>query len=95
MAVIVAASAPGCRVWRGRFDGEPANDGDLTHIADQLDDGYVLPANEGFLLAPDCVHESMIFARDTQRTFLRIALPVTHNVKFSERSAAGAESAGT
>lgn len=76
MAVIVAASAPGCRVWRGQFDGEPANDGDLTHIAQQLGDGEVLPANVGFLLAPDCVHESMILPTDTRRTFLRIALPV-------------------
>lgn len=74
MAVIVAASVPGCRAWRGKFKGEPAEDGDLTHIADQLGEGEVLPANTGYLLSPDCVHESMIFAEDTQRTFLRIAL---------------------
>ncbi len=76
MAVIVAASAPGCRVWRGRFDGEPTDVGDLTHIANQLGEGEILPANVGFLLSPDCVHESMLMAQDTQRTFLRIALPV-------------------
>lgn len=76
MAVIVAASAPGCRAWRGVFDGQPRNDGDLSHIADQLGAGEVLPANVGYLLSPDCVHESMLMERDTQRTFLRIALPV-------------------
>lgn len=76
MAVIVAASVSGCRAWRGVFDGQPKSDGDLSHIADQLDDGEVLPANVGYLLSPDCVHESMIFDRSTQRTFLRIALPV-------------------
>ena len=75
MAVIVAASVAGCRAWRGTFDGQPAIDGDLTHIADQLGDGEVLPANVGYLLSPDCVHESMLFAEDTRRTFLRIALP--------------------
>jgi hypothetical protein len=75
MPVIVAASVSGCRAWRGKFDGRPAADGDLSHIADQLGDGEVLPPNVGYLLSPDCVHESMIFDRPTQRTFLRIALP--------------------
>lgn len=78
MAVIVAASAEGCKAWRGIFNGQPKDDGDLTHIADQLGEGEVLPANIGYLLAPDCVHESMIFAEETKRTFLRIALPVAH-----------------
>jgi hypothetical protein len=76
MAVIVAASTSGCHAWRGTFNGEPANDGDLSHIADQLGEGEVLPANVGYLLSPDCVHESMIFAEQTRRTFLRIALPL-------------------
>lgn len=76
MAVIVAASVAGCRAWRGQFDGLPANDGDLSHIADHLGAGEVLPANVGYLLSPDCVHESMIFDKPTQRSFLRIALPI-------------------
>lgn len=75
MPVIVAASVPGCKAWRGIFDGMPASDGDLSHIEDQLVGGEVLPANVGYLLSPDCVHESMIFAKDTPRTFIRIALP--------------------
>lgn len=74
MAVIVAASVPGCRAWRGLFDARPAADGDLSHLA--LGEGEVLPANVGYLLSPDCVHESLRMDRDTQRTFLRIALPV-------------------
>lgn len=77
MAVIVAASAAGCRAWRGEFNGEPASDGNLSHISDQLGAGEILPANVGYLLSPDCVHESMLFAADTRRTFLRIALPVS------------------
>lgn len=76
MAVIVAASVEGCRAWRGTFDGEPKEDGDLQHIADQLGTGEVLPANVGYLLSPDCVHESMLMECDTKRTFLRIALPL-------------------
>lgn len=73
--VIVAASAAGCRAWEGRFEAQPREDGDLSHIADQLGEGVVLPANVGYLLSGDCVHESMVFGEDTQRTFLRIALP--------------------
>ena len=76
MAVIVAASVPGCKAWKGTFLGRPAKDGDLSHIQDQLKNGEVLPANVGYLLSPDCVHESMIFEKDTLRTFIRIALPV-------------------
>jgi hypothetical protein len=75
MPVIVAASVAGCRAWRGVFDGRPAPDGDLTHIAHLLGEGEVLPANTGYWLSPDCVHESMIFSEVIQRTFLRIALP--------------------
>lgn len=76
MPVIVAASVEGCRAWRGTFKGAPAPDGDLSHIRGQLNDGHVFPANVGYLLSPDCVHESMIFSQPTRRTFLRIALPV-------------------
>lgn len=74
MPVIVAATAAGCRAWRGRFDGQPGNDGDLSHLS--LGDGEVLAANRGWLLSADCVHESMIQPLDVRRTFLRIALPV-------------------
>lgn len=77
MAVIVAASVAGCRAWKGRFIGRPAVDGDLSHIADQLGPGEVLPANTGYLLSPDCVHESLTFEQRTLRSFLRIALPVS------------------
>jgi hypothetical protein len=81
MAVIVAASVSGCRAWKGTFKGAPASDGDLQHINDQLDEGQILPANVGYLLSPDCVHESMIFPKATRRTFLRIALPLSFNKK--------------
>jgi hypothetical protein len=76
MPVIVAASVAGCRAWRGLFDAEPTNVGDLSHILDQLGPGELLPANVGYLLSPDGIHESLIFDHDTKRSFLRIALPV-------------------
>ena len=73
MHIIVASSVPGCIVYPGTFNGEPKNDGDLEHIRDQFGEPKLLPAGKGFLLSPDCVHESMIFDQPTQRTFLRIA----------------------
>ena len=73
MSIIVATSVPGCIVYDGNFEGEPASDGDLEHIRGQLGPGYLLPANRGYLLSPDCVHESMVFKSPTKRTFLRIA----------------------
>lgn len=75
MSIIVAASVPGCRAWRGTFNGMPADDGDLSHIQNQLNfaRAEVLPANVGYLLSPDCVHESMVFDVPTERQFLRIA----------------------
>jgi hypothetical protein len=58
-----------CSLWMCEKE-----DGDLSHLV--LGEGEILPANVGYLLSPDCVHESMILGADTKRTFLRIALPV-------------------
>src|SRR5580658_1121950 len=60
MPVIVAASVSGCRAWKGTFDRQPASDGDLSHIEDILGEGEILSSNIGYLLSPDCVHESMV-----------------------------------
>lgn len=78
MAVIVAANAPGCRAWRGKFEANPASDGDLSQLLPVLGTGEILPENVGYVLSPDCVHESMILPVDTERTFLRIALPLEY-----------------
>lgn len=75
MPVIVAASVVGCMVWQGSFGVSPTDSGDLSHIEDQLFDGELLSANRGYLLSPDCIHESLVFDKNTQRSFLRIALP--------------------
>lgn len=76
MPVIVASTVEGCRAWEGEFDAEPQNDGDLSHIWDQLGEGQILKPNWAYLLSPDCIHESMIFEKPTQRQFIRMALPV-------------------
>jgi hypothetical protein len=78
--VIVASDVEGCRAWSGDFDTVPGPDGDLSHIVGDLGVGTILEANRGWLLGGDCIHESMIFEQDTQRTFLRIALPQLEGV---------------
>jgi hypothetical protein len=76
MAIIVASTVEGCRAWRGDFDTMPKDDGDVSHIEDQLGEGEILPANAGFLLSPDCIHESLIFPQPTKRQFLRLAFAI-------------------
>lgn len=74
MAIIIAASVSGCRAWRGTFSGDPKNDGDCSHFVSGQ--GEILSANVGYLLTPDCIHESMTFQKQCQRQFLRIAFAV-------------------
>lgn len=74
MPVIVASSVAGCKVWEGEFMAEPREDGDLSHL--ELGDGLIAEAGRAYWLSPDCIHESMRFSEDTQRTFIRIAMPV-------------------
>jgi len=87
MSVIVAASAVGCQVWRGLVFAEPASDGDLSHVM-LPSKGEIVPANVGYLLSPDCVHQSLVQQQDTQRTFLRIALPLTYDGGWRKASVA-------
>lgn len=77
MAIIVASSIQGCMAWKGEFDAEPKSDGDLSHL--ELPEGDLLLSNVGYLLSPDCVHESLPMAKTIQRSFLRIALPLSYS----------------
>lgn len=76
MPVIVASTVSACRAWKGQFDAQPRNNGDLSHIENELGEAIAIPSNVGYLLSPDCIHESMPMSKDTRRSFLRIALPV-------------------
>lgn len=74
MPVIVASNYPLCKAWEGIFDGQPSEDGDMSHV--ELGHGIVLPQNQGFLLSPDCVHESLPAGELVNRSFVRLAMPV-------------------
>lgn len=73
MAIAVASSYPGCKVYEGLFEGEPSEQGDLSHIKNQLGKGKLLNANEWHILSPDCIHESMPMVKKTKRQFIRVA----------------------
>ena len=84
MPVILASDTPGCRAWSGRFEGSPTETGDLSHISHLLGEGEILAPGVGYLLSPDCVHESLVMPKETKRTFLRIALPTSFGGCVSE-----------
>ena len=73
MSVAVASSLARCKVYNGIFIGTPSEQGDLSHIRDQVGEGSLVPANEWHLLSPDCVHESLPFDADAKRSFIRVA----------------------
>lgn len=90
MPIIVASDVSLCRAWEGEFDATPTvghdtiPNGDLSHV--DLGEGVLLPANVGFLMSPDCVHESLRVSQPTKRSFIRIALPTSFCVPFGGQS---------
>jgi len=74
MPVIVAASVEGCQAWRGECSVGNPTMMEINHTSSSAKE-KIPTANVGYLLSPDCVHESMVLNRPTRRTFLRIALP--------------------
>jgi hypothetical protein len=81
MAVAVASSLSRCKVYNGVFEATPSIQGDLSHIRDQVGDGLLVPANEWYLLSPDCVHESLPFEVDAERSFIRVAFEESVSVQ--------------
>ena len=73
MTVAVASNLARCKVYHGVFEGKPDEQGDLSHIRDQVGDGLLVPENEWHLLSPDCVHESLPLHCTTNRSFIRVA----------------------
>lgn len=73
MAIAVASSVARCKVFHGIFKGVPSEQGDCSHLSDQLGKGEIVPKNQWHLLSPDCVHESMPMEKDCERSFIRVA----------------------
>ena len=73
MAVAVASTVPLCKVYHGEFQAEVGEQGNLSHIRNQVGEGLLVPANEWHLLSPDCVHESLPAEQETRRSFIRVA----------------------
>lgn len=73
MSVAVASSVARCKVYNGDFEGTPSEQGNLSHIRDQVGEGLLVPKNEWHLLSPDCVHESLPADKICDRSFIRVA----------------------
>ena len=80
MSVAVISNLARCKVYHGKFEATPSEQGDLSHIRHLVGDGKLVPANEWHLLTPDCVHESLPFEVDAERIFVRVAFE-THPLK--------------
>lgn len=73
MSIAVASSVARCKVYHGDFNAIPSEQGDLSHIRDQVGEGLLVPRNEWHLMSPDCVHESLPADTICNRSFIRVA----------------------
>jgi hypothetical protein len=74
--MLTVASLPGCRAWRGTFNGLPGLEGECEHLRDQLpDEGTLFGAGDVFWVSGLCVHESVPMAQETPRQFVRLSMP--------------------
>lgn len=74
--IIMASNFSSCKAYKGTFSGSPKRGGDCTHI--KLNKGFMLEANNIYYGNNRMVHESLPVSKDTQRTLIRITLPITH-----------------
>lgn len=66
-----------CKMWTGEFSGVPVDDGDCSHLADQLDSKEETSFKAGEVIWADglCVHQSFAPKVKTNRQFIRISMP--------------------
>jgi hypothetical protein len=81
--IIMVSNFQSCKAYAGEFEGSPGRGGDCTHI--KLNEGFHLEPNKVYYGNNRMVHESLPVSEDTQRTLIRITLPITH--EFEELTA--------
>lgn len=76
--LLLLSNQVGCRGYLGDFDCVPGEGGDCEHIRDQLDaaPSFLMEANKAYLCNVWGIHESLPVTTLTQRSLLRITLPV-------------------
>jgi hypothetical protein len=75
--MLIASDHKACRVWTGRFEGEPNQGGDCSHLQSQLNKAptFLMEEKALYLGNSTCIHESLPVERDVFRTLVRITLP--------------------
>lgn len=75
--MLTAASAVGCRGWRGMFQGTPKPNGDCAHMAGECpaDAAVVFQPGRVYLCSPLAVHEALPMKKTTARQFVRLSMP--------------------
>lgn len=73
--LLIAATSPGCRVWAGEFEGEPAQGGDCRHIDVSQMEASVLKPNTVYWMNSTGIHESLAHETSVARGLIRITLP--------------------
>lgn len=66
-----------CKMWTGRFQGVPVDDGDCEHLRAQLPDKACYSFQAGDVIWADglMVHESYPATQPVRRQFVRVSLP--------------------
>lgn len=79
--LIVVSNEVGCKVWTGNFNGIVGNEGDFSHMKDQLhdDNEIILGKDEVWLLSSNTPHETLLINQGKRRTFMRITLAHNYN----------------
>jgi len=74
--IIIVSNFSACLGWNGEYEGMPKVGGDCRHI--ELDDPFMLKANEVYYGNNHFIHESLPMSKDVHRVFARITMPENH-----------------
>ncbi len=76
--MITVSNPAGCRAWNKSFEGGIRYNGDCEHLRKEYfpeSESTVFEANSAYWCNAACVHESLYFEKDTERTFVRLSMP--------------------
>lgn len=74
-AIILASDIPACRAWIGEWDGNIADDGDVSHIDFSHMEEIHFEANVAYAGNVTFVHQSIPVLQDCWRTVVRLNVP--------------------
>ena len=77
--ILTVSTEPGCRAWKGTFEGEILSEGACDNLKSQLTDNreVLFEKNQLYFMSSNTPHETLMIEKGKRRTFLRITL--NHN----------------